>query len=233
MHPDHVGGLAALLFSMYLPGRSSRKKFRPWSVNRNDPWYRAALSFPKLAPGAQTVEETRPLVQLVIPSEAIEAIQTYLPAIYLAPSILPFDIEYSPVQLGLTFSDGDVKVTAASNTHLSANQAHANLKAHHPHIAMQSFSYGVEIGGNKLVYSGDITTLNELNPLLQGAQQLIVEVAHYDPQDLGPFVRDLPFERVVLTHIHPGLEDRLPGLLEKWNDPRIEIAYDGMRLRLN
>jgi ribonuclease BN (tRNA processing enzyme) len=232
MHPDHVGGLAALLFSIYLPGRSSKVKFRPWSVNRNDPWYRAQLSFPKLPPGAQTVEESRSLIHLVMPSEAIEPIRTYLPAVYLAPSILPFDLEYSPVQEGITYSDATVKVTAAPNTHLSANRAHANLPAHHPHIALQSYSYAVETGGTKFVYSGDITTLNELNPLLQGAQLLIVEVAHYDPQDIGPFVRDLPLKRIVLTHVHPGLEARLPELIKTWNDPRIEIAHDGMRIPL-
>jgi ribonuclease BN (tRNA processing enzyme) len=230
MHPDHIGGLAGLLSSISLAARNSKAKFRPWSVNRNDPWYRAALSFPKRPLNAQTVEETRPLVRLVMPSEAIAAIQTYLIALGFSLCNGPFDLQFSAVDEGITFLDQFVKVTAVANSHNSANPLYAHLKVYHPHLALQSYSFAVETERTKFVYSGDITTLNELNPLLQGAQLLIVEVAHYDPQDIGPFVRDLPLERIVLTHVHPGLEDRLLELVNRWADPRIEIAYDGMRV---
>jgi ribonuclease BN (tRNA processing enzyme) len=232
MHPDHVSGLAALLSSLKLLGRSSARKFRPWSVHRNDPWYRATLRFPPLdVPGGKE-PEPRSQVSIVLPSEAVEPIKTYFPAVYLVPSLLPFDLDLRPVEEGLTYDDGLVRVTAVPNTHLSAIFSHEKLVEEYPHMALESYSYKIEAEGHKFIFSGDITTLDELNPLLDGAETLIVEVAHYDPTDIGPFVRDLSMKRVVLTHIHPGLEDRVPALVEEWADPRIQMAYDGLRVPL-
>jgi ribonuclease BN (tRNA processing enzyme) len=231
MHPDHVGGLAPLLFSIYLPGRSSTRKFRPWSINRNDPWYRDALWFPPHQAG-KIVAETRSHIRIVLPSEAIAPMKTYLPAVYLAPSLLPFDLELCAVQPGETYRDDSIRVTAAPNTHMSANFAYGKLREEYPHLALESYSYAVEMAGTKFIFSGDITTLDELNPLLQGANILIVEVAHYDPREIGPYTRDLGVNQIILTHIHPGLEENIQGLVKEWNDPRIQIAYDGLRIAL-
>jgi ribonuclease BN (tRNA processing enzyme) len=233
MHHDHVSGLAAVLSSISVARRSTKVKFRPWSIDRDAPWYRSAISFPRLTAAAPTLEERRSPIQLVIPAEATEALQVYLPAVCLDPSNLPFELNFSPVREGVTFSDERVRVTAVSSSHLSANPAHAQLKSQPLHLALQSYSYAVAVDKTKVVFSGDLTTLDELNPLLQDAELLIVEVAHYDPQEIGPFVRDLPLRRIVLTHIHPGLEERLPDLVRAWRDPRIQIAYDGKRIPLD
>jgi L-ascorbate metabolism protein UlaG (beta-lactamase superfamily) len=150
----------------------------------------------------------------------------------VVPSTLPFDLDLQPVEEGPTYDDGLVHVTAVPNTHLSANLSYEKLPEMYPHMALQSYSYKVEVDGHRVIFSGDITTLDELNPLMAGAETLIVEVAHYDPAGIGPFVRDLPVKRVVLTHIHPGLEARMPALIEEWADPRIQIADDGLRIPL-
>ncbi len=233
MHPDHVGGLASLLFSIYLPGRSSARKFRPWSINRNDEWYRSALWFPRGGAAGAQVEESRPRIQIVLPSEAIDAIRQYLISIYLAPSLIPFDLDINPVKEGVTYSDACLRVTAIPNTHMSANFAYEKLQVEHPHLALQSYSYAAEVAGKKFVFSGDITALDELNTLLQGADVLIVEVAHYDPQDIGPFVHGLNVGQIVLSHIHPGLETRVAELVRQWSDTRISIASDGLQIPLD
>ena len=180
-----------------------------------------------------TVAETRPEISLVLPAEALEAIQTYLTSVYLAPSLLPFDLHLLPVKEGLTFADDLLRVTALPNTHMSGNFAYNHLRAEYPQLQLQSYSYATEVEGKKIVFSGDITTLDELNPLLQGAELLIVEVAHYDPRGLGSFVKHLDAERIVLTHIHPGLESLLGDLVAEWKDPRISIAHDGLRIPLS
>lgn len=232
MHPDHAGGLASLVFALYLPGRSSARKFRPWSVNRDDAWYRSALRFPPVDDAGSGASETRSQVHLLLPSEGIEPMQAYFSAMYLPPSLLPFDLDVRPVREGIAYEDELVRVCAAPNTHMSGNFAYDGLAEAHPHIRLESYSYGVEAEGHRFVFSGDITSLEELTPLLAEADTLIVEVAHVDPAEIGPFVRDLPLKHVVLTHIHPGLEDRLPGLLDLWADPRIVVAHDGFRLTL-
>jgi len=162
----------------------------------------------------------------------VAPMQRYLSAIYLAPSILPFDLHLQAVQEGLTYDDGVIRVTAVGNTHMTANFMYDRLRTECPELTLESYSFGVEVEGHRFVFSGDITSLSDLDPLLPGADLVITEVAHYDPQDVGPHFRDLPVRQVILTHIHPGLEERVASLVGQWADPRIQIAYDGMRLAL-
>ncbi len=231
MHPDHVGGLAPLLFSIYLPGRHSANKFKPWSINRNDPWYRSALPFP--ADISRIASEARHGVGIVMPSEAIAAIRTYLSAVYLDPSVLPFDLGFTPVVEGTTYHDDLISVSAVANDHLKVNPAYRELIQRLPSAHLQSYSYRIDSDHGTLVFSGDIDRLTELAPLLHGdVDTLIVEVAHYDPKEIRDFVADFSVRRVVLTHVHPGLEDRLSRLVATWADDRFVIARDGLRFKL-
>lgn len=228
MHPDHVGGLAPLLFSAYLPGRSSGKKFKPWSVNRSDDWYRASLSFP--ADTSAVLSEKGNRIGIVMPSEAIDPIRTYLRAVYLDPSVLPFALDIDPIELGPTYADERISVTAVANDHLKVNPGYASLPERFPEIQRQSYSFRVEVDGKVLVLSGDIDRLEELTPLLGGGvDTLIVEVAHYPPEEIRDYVRRFDIGRVVLTHVHPGLEAEVKRLTQAWADSRIVIAEDGMR----
>lgn len=231
MHPDHVGGLASLLFSVYLPARRGGAKFRPWSVDRNDPWYRAAMRFPAVS--SQASEAAGPQrVRLMLPGEGIGPIRSYLTAVYLPPSILPFDLSIEPIRPGPFYEDGVVQVAAVPNAHLTGNPAYRNLPTEYEHMALESYSFRIQVGPCKIVYSGDVASLDEMRPLVDDADLLIVEVAHVDPFDIGRFVRDLKVPRVVLTHIHPGLESGLAELVEGWADGRIEVAHDGMSILL-
>ncbi len=232
MHADHAGGLAGLLFAMYLGGRTDARRFRPWSVSRDQPWYRQAIRSPRDPQGSGMTPDGISSVSLVVPSEAIDSVRAYLPAVYLAPSILPFDLRLQPIGEGLTFDDGVVSVEARANAHLSADFAYAPLPVEYPHITLQSYSMAIGVAGHRVVYAGGINALDDLDRLVGDADTLLLEVAHVDPADIGPYVRDLPAKRIVLTHIHPGLEDRLPSLVQAWQDPRIEVAVDGLRIRL-
>jgi ribonuclease BN (tRNA processing enzyme) len=234
MHPDHIGGLASLMFSIYLPGRSGERKFKPWSIHRDDGWYRDSLWFPpdNVEESDDPVQDNRPQITIKMPEEGIEPIRKYLSAVYLLPAILPMELSFEPVRIGMTYDDGRVRVTAVPNDHLKGNFAYQGVRQEYPGNKLQSYSFAGEIEGRKFVYSGDIDRLDELNPLLDGAQILIVEVAHYNPDEIEPFVRDLPLQRVILTHIHPGLEERTAALVKEWNDPRIQIAHDGLQISL-
>lgn len=232
MHPDHVSGLASVLFSAYLPGRTpTSEKFRPWSVSPESLWYRRALRYPD-APVASR-DGKYPPVRLHLPTEAVDAIGTYLPAVYLAPEILPFDLELSGLSEGIVHKDETIRVRALSNTHLSANRSYKELPSLYPHVALESYSFSFEVAGKTVVYSGDITALDELNPLLGDADIVIVEVAHFEPEELQPALENLPSEKIVLTHIHPGLEERASEVVRHWGDKRVSLASDGFRISLD
>jgi ribonuclease BN (tRNA processing enzyme) len=234
MHPDHVGGLAPLLFSMHLPGRyagdDTSTRFREWSVRPTATWYRNSITFP--ADETTDAEGTahKPEVSLFVPREAVEPMKTYLPSVYLAPSILAFSLEICAIKPGMIYQDGTIAVEAISNSHLSAHPEYARLPAEYPHMALESYSFAVTVDGRKIVYSGDITSLRELEPLLAGADTVIIEMAHFAPEDVEEFVNTLPTALIVHSHVHPGLEDRVQELVARLADPRIVLAHDGLRL---
>lgn len=233
MHPDHVGGLAPVLFSMYLPGRApTDKKFRPWSVSPESPWYREAITYPREP--VQRDGDKYSSLKLHLPTEAIDPIASYLPAVYLAPEVLPFDLNLVGLEAGVVHDDsGDLKVRALANTHLSANPAYNELPALYPHMALESYSFSFDLDGTTVVYSGDITALTELQPLLGDADVVIVEVAHFDPEDLEPILGESTADQIVLTHIHPGLEERTLEAVRRWGNSRVDIASDGFRIPIS
>lgn len=231
MHPDHVGGLAPLLFSMYLLGRAARtEQFRPWSVSPASPWFRDMIRYP--ASPVTFERGTYPPVSLYLPTEAVAAIATYLPAVYLAPELLPFPLDVIGIEEGNVHLDDEIEVRAHSNTHLSANPAYKDLPDLYPHMALESYSYSFDLAGQSILYSGDITALTELEPHLDNVDVVIVEVAHFDPEDLVSTLDSCSAERIVLTHIHPGLEERTSAIVDAWDSDRVTIAHDGLRIPL-
>ncbi len=228
LHPDHIGGLAGLLSSINLLRRSSSKKFRAWSITRYDDWYRDAIRFPDLV-----VEEDKDAkLDLFIPSEGIAGIKTYLNAVYLFPELMPFPLEILSVENGLFYTDENIKVSASPNLHMKNNSRYEELREIDPEIQQQSYSFQVEVSGKKVVFSGDIDYLEELSPFMEGVELLMVEVAHYDPEGIKPFIDRYAPKQVILLHIHPGLEDRIVKLVADWADPRISIAKDGYSVRI-
>ncbi len=228
LHPDHVGGLAGLLFSLYLPGRSSSKKFKKWSVTRYDDWYRNAIWFPE-----QVVEEDKPIkLDLFIPSEGLEGIKKYIDTVYLSPELMPYDLNVAPVESGIFYKDENIKVSASPNLHLKNNFRYEGLRESHPHIKLQSYSFMIEVEGKKLVFSGDIDSLDELTPFMEDVDTVILEIAHYDIEGIKPYFDRYEVNNLVLTHIHPGLESRIFKLVKEWDDPRISIAEDGYSLKI-
>lgn len=228
LHPDHVGGLASVLFSMYLPGRDATKKFKPWSITRYDAWYRNAIRFPDTVPGEGATTE----VNLFLPSEGIQGITGYLKTVYLDPALLPFDLNISPVQVGIFYEDEHIQAAAAPNRHLENNFRYQEYVKTHADRLLQSYSFSVDVEEKKIVFSGDIDNLEELVPLMDNADILLLEIAHFDPEDIKPFVDRFSLEHVILTHIHPGLEQRIHNLVNQWGDPKIKISHDFYSIKL-
>ena len=228
LHPDHVGGLAGLLFSMYLPGRSSTKKFKEWSITRYDDWYRGAIRFPENV----IEEEVESKLDLLVPSEGVEGIKTYFDTVYLSSETMPFTMKISPIQEGQFYSDENIKVLASPNAHMLNNFRYKHIRETQPQIELQSYTFLTEVAGKKVVFSGDIDSLDDLTPFMDGVDAVILEIAHYDIEGIKSYFDQHGVNNLVLTHIHPGLEAKVYQLVEEWADPRISIATDGYSLTL-
>lgn len=228
MHTDHVSGLASVIASRSLAGRPKGKMFKPWSITRYDDWFRKDLWFP-----SEIIDENIPHPLFVhLPEEGIGAIRNYLDAVYLAPEVLPFEVDLMPMKVGRVYQDEQVTVTAVENGHLKVNKNYQMLPKTYPDIRLQSYSFLIEAEGKGLLYSGDIDHIEELNQLADRANVVILEMAHHDIEQIKPYFDRYDFDQLVLTHIHPGLEGHLKELVAVWNEPRIQIACDGFEIEL-
>lgn len=233
MHPDHVGGLPQLLFSMYLPARSTKSKHRAWSIHLDDPWYAERLNFPALeVRRAQGTEHRRTGVTLAVPAEAVDPLKAFLTSVYLVEEILPFDLDMLPICRGSLYRDENIEVSAEANDHLRKTELYRNLPRSHPQLKMESYSFTVKLEGKQLVFSGDINSIDEISPLLHGTDVLILEVAHVAPEEIVPLLASKDVGSIVLTHIHPALEERVKGLVSEMKNGSIILAHDGLRFSL-
>jgi ribonuclease BN (tRNA processing enzyme) len=97
---------------------------------------------------------------------------------------------------------------------------------------MESFSFLIHLEGKSIAYSGDIDHIDELEPMLDGIDLLILETAHVDPADVFPYLTNRNIDRIVLSHIHPALEKQVSSLHAAAGDKRITLATDGLRISL-
>lgn len=233
MHPDHVGGLPQLLFSIYLPARSTRSKHRAWSIHFDDPWYTEHLNFPPPeVRWTRGSENRRCRVTLAVPEEAIEPLKAFLPSVYLMDEVLPFKLDIVSIRQGSVYRDENIEVWAEPNDHLKKTELYRNLPRSHPYLNMESYSFAVRLEDKKLVFSGDIDSIGEIYPLLPGTDLLILEIAHIAPEEILPFLENKEVGRIVLTHIHPGLEERVKKLIAENRNEGVILAHDGLRVSL-
>lgn len=91
---------------------------------------------------------------------------------------------------GVLFNDGTVCVTALHNLHVQPNAGQ-----------WQSYSFLIEAEGKRIVYSGDVKTYNEMDPLIgDGCDRLIIETGHFGIDDVYAYTRDKNIKKVLFTH---------------------------------
>ena len=95
------------------------------------------------------------------------------------------------VQDGLIFEDENLRVSALHNEHLRETGENG----------WHSYSYLIEGQGRRIIFSGDVRTPTELDPLVgDGCDALIMETGHHKVSDVCDYVKSRPIGRLLLTH---------------------------------
>ena len=95
------------------------------------------------------------------------------------------------VQDGLIFEDENLRVSALHNEHLRETGENG----------WHSYSYLIEGQGRRIIFSGDVRTPTELDPLVgDGCDTLIMETGHHKVSDVCDYVQSRPIGRLLLTH---------------------------------
>lgn len=136
-----------------------------------------------------------------------------------------FIIQVNRVNTGVLFSDDNITVTSHRTMH--------EVKS-----GIISYGYMVDVAGKKIYYSGDLDSISEIEGHIDICDIAIVELAHYDLEDITPFVKDFK-GLLILSHIGKKYGDkRSPeyrNLISFMNSLKIRyvIAEDGIVFDLN
>ncbi len=98
------------------------------------------------------------------------------------------NVRNKQIKDGKVFENADIKVSAIHNKHISADE-------------INSFSFKIEIDGKKIVYSGDIRELCELEPLLSGGcDYLLVESGHQKVSEILAYGEENDIKNLFFLH---------------------------------
>ena len=121
----------------------------------------------------------------------------------------------------LLFDDGDLRVTAIPHTHMKPVDD-----------LPQSYSFLIEGDGKKLVYSGDVKSYTELDPLIgDGCDGLIIETGHFVIDDVYAYTQEKNIGKIFFNHNGREILRDTPGCEEKVRQlfgEKAVIAYDTM-----
>jgi ribonuclease BN (tRNA processing enzyme) len=135
-----------------------------------------------------------------------------------------FSIAPKKVLDGLLFDDGHLKVTAMHNRHLEYSQDAGWL----------SYSYLIEAQGKRIVYSGDLKSIDELEPWLP-CDFLLIETGHHNPGDVAKYAADKKVENLIYMHHGRTIMDDPRGWEKKVKaifGEKAIITHDGMTIEL-
>lgn len=108
---------------------------------------------------------------------------------------IDFGIIPHEVTDGVIFRDDNIKVTAYHNNHMQSEKGKRHV----------SFSYVIETEGKKTVFSGDLQSLDELEPIIgDGCDFLFTESGHHSVANIAEFVNSHNIGKCYL--LHHGLE---------------------------
>ena len=141
---------------------------------------------------------------------------------------IDFKLEATRYRDGLILEDRDFRVTALHNGHLGVPQNGADWL---------SYSFLVEANHKRLVYSGDVKDVRDLDPFLDGCDLLLMEAGHHEVEDICVYLKEAGKRVDRLGFIHHGRAilkdpDQEARKARSILGDRIFMAQDGMALDL-
>ena len=180
------------------------------------------------------ISRRRTPFKVLMPAEGVELYRKFLDMLYLFDRALPFPLELAAIESGVPQRIGAFSLESMPNRHLEALR---NLAAEQGlSNGGQSFSFAVSGEGRRIIYSGDVRSSLELIPLLEKRTDLLIlEMAHFAPEEFRTLWEQGAPRRAVLTHFHPDLdvfpEKTLAEIFRPWAD-RVVFACDGTEVEL-
>lgn len=188
-----------------------------------------------LAPLLQSIQLNKragPL-PLYVPDASLGGVRDYLHMTYLYP-LNDFDLDLRPVAEGFRYKEDGIEISAVPSRHLVAGEE--TRRQIGARAEPQAFSYRVRVGDRTVYLSGDIAEPEEAAEHAVGADTAVIELAHFEPEELGAALSASGVERLVVTHLLASLEPseaEIPDrVLAAGYHGEVVVAQDGMEIEL-
>lgn len=138
----------------------------------------------------------------------------------------PFRLQTQCYDDGVIYDANGVRVIALHNKHLGDT------------APFMSFSFRVEIGDKSIVYSGDVKSIEDCEPLLKDCDLLLMETGHHRVEDICHWLKNSEHCIGQLVFVHHGraILDNPARELAKAKEilgEIVSIADDGMVVQLS
>jgi ribonuclease BN (tRNA processing enzyme) len=170
---------------------------------------------------------------IYLPSEAREPLERFMQATYLFKEKMGFEITVSAIQPDPFFRDDNVTIYARANGHLENYRQYIEDGKYSNKL--QSYSYVIRTGNKKIIYSGDISSVQDYADLLDGCDLLITEGLHADPERLMDEVGSHGVKQLVITHLTDEMysqSGQILSLARKYGVVDFHLAEDGMKIKV-
>jgi ribonuclease Z len=170
-------------------------------------------------------------LDIFLPAEGVAIVKRLLNQVYLFPEKLSFELEIHPVSQSLVFEMTDLVVSPLENSHLRfqkkvIDRIGATNK-------MQSYSFVVESGEAKIVYSSDIGSLTDLESVLSGTSLLVLDGNHIELTGLPAAAMQYGIAAILLTHLPEGLDLKpLEAEFRRIRTCELHRAHEGLVLTI-
>lgn len=129
------------------------------------------------------------------------------------------------VQDGVIYDRDGLRVTARHNGHMGET-----CPPYH------SFSFLLEAEGRKILYSGDVKDVSELDGWFD-CDLMMMETGHHDPVAIAQYLRDAPVRPERLLFVHHGRKmladpEGCQAAARELLGDAVDVAYDGMSITL-
>jgi len=166
---------------------------------------------------------------LYLPDEAIAGMKSYFALSYLFTDRFPFEVVFEPFVNGRIVACGDVSVIPHGNTHLTIHRGQPWMAGFDNRG--ESYSFEIQIGSGKTVYSADVGALNDLF-FCRGCNVLLAETTHVQLRELFERAEAWNVKTLVLIHLGPDFDPETVSLAGKYFSGRILVAQDGLSIPL-
>jgi Cft2 family RNA processing exonuclease len=153
------------------------------------------------------LEGRRKDLPVYLPAGAIKPLRQMLNAVYIYDELLPFRLQFRPIDPNAKISIGEVKASAFNTSHLNGIRARFGKKYGGDYSA---FGFVLESGGRRVGHSADLGKPDDLEPILTRPLDLLVcELAHFSAEDMFVYLRGRKIKRVIFVHLARHYWDNL------------------------